>query len=191
MDQRTKPNFWTLYAEDISHDLTDRGIWAVVPYWLLPCLIVGSFVAFSIPNEFWGNKEWGASTATLSGLLAFNGILLALGWFAFAKIYEILSNTAYGEWLARKDLLGAHLLFIQFNHIVMILACVFTGGTLFLLLIEAAIWLDKIMLSLSLGTTLYSFVRAMDSTNTMNSLLWEQAEYNMQKSENFRVVSSK
>lgn len=173
MDKR--PTLAESIAASVQAEAEDKGFWAFVPYHLIACIAVGAVIGWLMPAEFWSDAKWDVSTAVFGGLLAFNGILLALGWFAFSKIYEIISNNSLGKRLTQHGLLGVHLSFIDYNHIVFVTSALLTGCCLFFVLLEVPIWADRIALGGALSLTMYSLVKAISATSTMNELVWEQA----------------
>ena len=138
-------------------------------------LSVGFASASYIPLEFWMDSKWVVSTAVFGGLLAFNGLLMVLGWFAIAKIYEILSNDSLGKMLTTHGLLGLHLSFIDIIHLVLICASLLSVLGLIATLAGLPIVVDRLLFGGGLGLTLYGLSCAFSATRMMNDLIWEQA----------------
>ncbi|NJM51598.1 MAG: hypothetical protein HC843_12620 [Sphingomonadales bacterium] len=90
-----RPSFASTLAKALSIGAKKRGIFAYIPLRLIGCVISGAIIAGFVPNSFWLNKNLGSSLAVYGGILAFNGLLLAIGWGAFSKIYEIIGTTDF------------------------------------------------------------------------------------------------
>ena len=184
-----RPSLAVSLAISLKSGAESRSFFAFVPLVLAVCLLAGTVSTIFIPSEFWSDTKWAVSTAVFSGLLAFNGMLMSLGWFAFSKIYEILANDRLGQMLTRNDLLGLHLAFIDVSHAVLICASVLSVAGLVAVLVDAPLRIDKIILVLCLGFTLYGMARAFSATKMMNDLIWEQAHLDCDRA-NLKLVDS-
>lgn len=170
-------------AESIAVSLKPRakrvGLLAYIPYIFIGCVAAGAAAGWFLPDDFWKDDKWDVSTAVYGGLLAFNGLMLALGWFAFAKMYEIISTGPMADALRRHGLLGVHLSFIDLSHFFLIFSACASGFGLVTVLIGLPVWADRIVFALAIAGTTYSLVKAVDATRTVSALVWEQAH--MQK----------
>jgi len=172
---KERPSIAVSIAMSLQAEAAEKGFWAYIPYVFGACLIAGFVSAEFVPDEFWSDERWDVSTAVFAGLLAFNGLLLSLGWFAFSKIYEILANDRLGKMLTANNLLGVHLAFIDISHLVLIAASVLSVGGLVGVLAGVPVWIDGLVFGSCLGFTLYGLARAFSATRMMNDLVWEQA----------------
>lgn len=170
-----RPSLAVALAQSLQSGAESRGMLAYVPFVFAACLALGFSGARYVPLEFWTDARWDVSTAVFAGLLAFNGLLLSLGWFAFSKIYEILANDRLGRMLTANNLLGVHLAFIDLSHLVLIAASLLSVCGLMGVLIGVSIWVDQLILGSCIGFTLYGIARAFSATRMMNDLIWEQA----------------
>lgn len=170
-----RPTLAVALATSLRAGAEHRGLWAYVPVVFIACLIAGFAAVQFVPVVFWDDRNWGVSTAVFAGLLAFNGLLMSLGWFAFSKIYEILANDRLGQMLTKNQLLGVHLAFIDVSHIVLIIASVLSGVGLVAVLADLPVWVDTTILGACIGFTLYGMARAFSATRMVNDLVWEQA----------------
>src|SRR6056297_1964834 len=159
-----RPSLAVSLALSLQAGAESRGLLAYVPYVFAACLATGFASAEFVPADFWGDARWDVSTAVFAGLLAFNGLLLSLGWFAFSKIYEILANDGLGRMLTANNLLGVHLSFIDLSHLVLIAASVLSVFGLIGVLVGIPIWVDKLVFGSCLGFTLYGLTRAFSAT---------------------------
>lgn len=121
------------------------------------------------------DDRWDVSTAVYAGVLAFNSLLMSLGWFSFSKIQEILLNESLGRMLTRHDLLGVHLAFIDLTHLILILGCLLSGSGLVTIPIGLPLLVDQCLLAATICFTVYALYRAYSATSMANTLIWEQA----------------
>ena len=170
-----RPTLPVAFATALKIRAESKGLLAYVPFVLGACLAVGFASASYIPLEFWMDSKWDVSTAVFGGLMAFNGLLMSLGWFAFSKIYEILANDSLGKMLTKYGLLGLHLSFIDITHFVLICASLLSVLGLIATLAGLPIVVDRLLFGGSLGLTLYGLSCAFSATRMMNDLIWEQA----------------
>lgn len=170
-----RPTFWGTFFRSVANSVDRRGVVALVPYWLLACLFIGGVASFSIPAEFWSNDRWDISTAVFTGVLAFNGLLLALGWGAFSKIYEILSEGSFAKFLNRNGLLNDHLFFIDFVHVALVVSSLLSGCGLFSVLVEIPLIADRITMAAVIGVTGWALIKTLSAISLMNGLIWDLA----------------
>lgn len=178
---KRRPTIAQSLAASVQIDASQRGFIAFVPYWFAISLVLGSVVAILLPVSFFTDAGWDVSTAVYAGLLAFNGLLMSLGWFAFSRIQEIISGDSIGPMLARHDLLGHHLSFIDLSHLTLIMSCCLSGAGLVSIPFRLPILADQALFGATLGFTLYSMYRSYSATNMANDLLWEQSQQKMKK----------
>ena len=172
----SRPSLAVAMAVVLRSKVERMGWLGYIPYVFGACLALGFAGAVFVPADFWSNDRWDISTAVFAGLLAFNGLLMAMGWFAFSKIYEIISGEAVGKVLTKHDLLGLHLAFIDISHLVLIASSALSVLGLVTVLTGLPPLADQGILGACLGFTLYGMVRAFSATNMMNELVWEQAQ---------------
>lgn len=172
---KRRPSYAASLASALHTDAGDRGWCAFFPIYIICSVAIGCIASFYMPDTFWSDEQWAVSVTVYGGLLAFNGLLLALGWYAFSKIYEILSDAKIGQVLYKNDLLSDHLAFIDGNHVVLILATIASGVGLLTILMPLKLGVDRIIFVAVISTTLYALYRALSSTKMMSELVWEHA----------------
>lgn len=172
---KKRPTLAVSIATSLQAGAENRGLRAYIPFWMVASAVAGYAVAFYLPAEFWSDDKWDVSTAVFAGFLAFNGLLLALGWFAFAKIYETLTGTELGAMLTRHGMLGVHLAFIDVSHFVLVFSSIASVLCLVTVLLPVPLWADRIAIGTSISLTVYGLCRAISATRMMNDLVWEQA----------------
>lgn len=178
---KNRPSLAEATAKSVQLDVEARGVVGFVPYWLMLSIIVGAVVAVILPGSFFLDARWDVSTAVYAGILAFNGLLMSLGWFSFSKIQEILLNDDVGKMLTRHDLLGIHLAFIDLTHLILIAACFLSGAGLVAIPMALPLVADQLLLASTIGMTIYALYRAYSATSVANSLIWEQAHLNIER----------
>lgn len=177
-EMKRRPSLAVSMAASLQSEAEQRGFFAYIPVVLLMCLSAGAGLAYLVPADFWTNDRWDISTAVYAGLLAFNGILMALGWFSFAKIYEILTNGPIGRMIVKHGLLGMHLAFIDITHFVLVGSSIMAVVGLISVLVDAPLWIDRSILAASLGLTGYALARGVSAASMVSELIWEQAQLN-------------
>lgn len=177
VEMRSRPSFAQSFATAFAEDAKDRGWRAYVPIYIGGSAAAGSIAAFGVPATFWYDTNWGVSAAVFGGILAFNGLLLALGWSAFSKIYEVMLTEPIGPILRRHNLLDVHLAFIDANHFVLVVAALASGTAMLVTLAVVPLFVDRMLFGLSVAMTMYSIVRALASIRMMNDLIWERAHF--------------
>jgi len=188
MDSR--PKFLGSFFRAVGDAIDRRGLRAIFPIWLVLGLVIGAAVAWYMPSIFWADERWGVATTVYTGLLAFDGLLLALGWGAFSKIYEILSTGWFAAFLRRNNLLSDHLLYVQIVHATLVVSALSSGCGLLTIFFSLPIWADKIILAGAVGLSLYALIKALSAMSMMNDLIWELAHSDRDEKGHVRPVPS-
>jgi hypothetical protein len=82
-----------------------------------------------MPKEFWPQRRDNA-TVVYAAILTMNGIILALSWGAFAKIYETISAPNFSTFLKEHGALDKFLFFVAYVHLAQLLALIASAGGL-------------------------------------------------------------
>lgn len=168
-----RPKLSETFAEGLALAAKERGSKAYFPAWLIACVALGGIASAYIPTAFWSDDKWDVSITLFGGLLAFDGLLIAVGWGAFAKIYEIIGAGEFAAFLRRNGLLNLHFLYIDLAQLSMIFSALLTGLAMVLVLTQMSIYIDRIAFALAVGTSAYSVIKAMGATQAMHELIWE------------------
>lgn len=192
-----RPKLLPSILELIKDESERRGVLALVPLALIICGMIGALTAWMIPDEFWNNERWDISTAVYAGLLTFSGLVLALGWNAFAKMYEILFRGQFGAYLYDNQLLNHYLVHISVMHFIQV-AAVFVSGVGLMTVLFSGIpnWADRIVLAVVITAISFGLKQAVDAVTAMNDLVWQSAVFerhiqNMGASNNVRPLSER
>ncbi len=170
-----RPSFAASFAKALAISAKKRGMWAYLPGQILITLSLGAAVAWFVPEKFWTDAHWSESATVYGGMLAFNALLLAVGWGAFAKIYEIIGATDFAAFLRRHDMLDLHILFVSTVHAALATASAISFGGLVSLLLPLPLSGDRVIFGLMIGSSVYSLIQAMRATTMMNDLIWDKA----------------
>lgn len=171
-----RPKFPETFAKALRISAKVRGAWAYVPHWLIACMAVGAFAAYKVPAGFWADTGWGTLATVYSGILTFDGLLLAVGWSAFSRVYEIIGSPAYSSFMRRNDILDVHLVAIDLVLICLTVSAVLAGAGLILTLCPAPVVIDSIVFAGMIGSALYSLIQTRRASGMMHDLIWERAE---------------
>lgn len=182
-----RPSFLSSYLRFASEVIEDKP-WRLFPLWLVIGAGCGFASARFMPTAFWGDDNWEVSVAVYSGFLAFNGLLLALGWSAFSKIYEIATAGDFAEFLKRNDLLRPHLFFIDHVHLTLVLAALISGTGVVTTLVSLGLVYDQVILGATIAVSINALAKAMSAIRVMNDLVWERAHYQEQERPQLRSI---
>jgi hypothetical protein len=173
-----RPSFAATYAKALVVAARKRGWWAYVPTRLLISLGLGAAAAYFVPGGaqgFWADSNWGTSATVIGGVLAFNGILLAVGWSAFAKIYDVIGSPDFSAFLKRHDMLDTHIMFVDAVHFSLAAAALISFAALIGLLLPLPELADRGLFALMVGSCVNSIAEAFSATAMMNDLIWDKA----------------
>ena len=149
----------------------------LIPYWIIGSVLVGAAVAYYLPANFWDRTKLDVSVSVLSGLLTFNGIILALCWSAFGKIYEIIGAGAFAKHLRKHNLLNHYLLFVGYCHAVQIIAIALTGFALFALWLPLQTWAIQLSVGAAVGSSIYALRQGVATSTAMQDLIWRKSGF--------------
>jgi hypothetical protein len=149
----------------------------LIPYWILASAAVGAATAYNLPTAFWDGTKLDTTVSLMSGLLTFNGIILALCWSAFAKVYEIVGAGAFCAHLRKHNLLSHYLVFVGYCHAVQVVAMSITAFGLFSFWLPLQLWFVKIVLGASVAATVYAVRQGVATSAVMQDLIWSKSEF--------------
>jgi hypothetical protein len=177
-----RPAFLPSFLELVKRESEQVGWRAVVPYVLLLLCLGAAISAYLIPDAFWDQDNWPVSTVVYTGILTFNGLIIALGWSAFGRIYDVLLTGEFGAYVAKHNLLNAYLTQITFMHVVQVLAVVASGTAIVTVLITGVpLLLARFVFGIVVALTAYAVRQAINAVSGMNDLVWQAAFYEIHK----------
>jgi hypothetical protein len=178
----TRPKFLRAFLDEVGKDVDGRGWIAVVPYLFVCSAGFSTAVAYLVPLSFWADERWDVSTAVYAGMLTFNGLVLALGWNAFGRIYDVLLRGDFGKYLMKNNLLGSYILHISYMHVFQIFAgLAAVVGLVSVLIPDVPIGVDRAVLAVSLTLTIYAIKQAFGAVAMMNDLVWQSAFFEINR----------
>ena len=168
----------------MQEDLQRYGKRKLVPWTMLACCAVGFGVALLVPKEqFWDKPE--ISVVFFTATITINGLLLALSWGSFAKIYELASAPPMASFLRRNNLLNSYIFHVDFIHIAQVCAVAWSGAALTLCVVDhlphaiapyvPLLVIQKISLAGCVAASIYAFVYALGAVRIMQDLVWHSA----------------
>ena len=171
-----RPKFLPSFLGAIQEEAELRGWWAVVPTVVLICAAAAAVVAYFMPALFWSEEKRELAVAFYSGVLVFNGLILALGWTAFSRIYDVLLRAEFGQYLMKNNLLNNYILQIEFMHAGQLSAAIAAGVALVMALLDnIPLVAERIVFGLVLMFTAYAIRQAANAVTAMNDLVWQSA----------------
>jgi hypothetical protein len=172
-----RPKFLPSYLGLLAREARESGWASLVPFGLIACLSIGAVTAYFTPSALWDSANWQVSTALFAGFLTINGLMLALGWTAFGRIYDILFRKDFVAFLVRHDHLNPYLVHINYMHFVQIASVLVSGFGLVFVLFSVSILAERIVLAAVVGVTAYAITQAIAAVNAMNDLVWQAASF--------------
>jgi hypothetical protein len=176
-----RPSFIDSWLADVREDYLRYGKRKLVPWAALACIALGVAVTTLVPKEhFWTHPE--VSVVFFTAAVTINGLLLALSWASFAKIYDIAAEPKLAAFLRRNDMLRDYIFQVDFIHATQVLALSSSGAALILCVIEhlppviegyvATLTVQKIALAATIATTVYALKYALGAVRIMQDLVW-------------------
>jgi hypothetical protein len=142
---------------------------------------LGAVAAWFLPSKFWNGDELDAVVGALGGLLTFNGIVLALCWSAFGKVYEIIGAGAFSAHLRKHNLLSHYLVFVRYCHLAQIVAITCTAFALAAVWLPLETWFLKVVVGASVASSIYAVRQGYSSSEVMQDLIWRKSEFDERK----------
>jgi hypothetical protein len=186
MDPRRRPSFLEAWLEDLQEDLRRYGRAKLVPWLAFCCAGIGAIVTVLVPpDHFWAKPE--ISVVFFTATVTINGLLLALSWGSFAKIYELASEPKLAAFLRKNNLLKSYIFHVDFIHVAQVIALAWSGTALFLCVISelpesishvvALVTLQKIALAGVVASSIYALRYAIGAVAIMQDLVWYNAYF--------------
>lgn len=176
MNER-RPTFLTSYLDSLSASVEKRGVWAVIPYWLALCVALGAVISFYIPDHFWSEEKLDVSVPVYAAFLTLNGLVLALSWSAFSRVYESLSEPNLLKVLVKHELLNGYVFYLGYVNASQIASVLSSIAGLSILILELSDHnFNRLALTLTIGTSVYAIKQASHAVTVMHDLLWQQSQ---------------
>ena len=170
-----RPKFLTSFFTAMAERAESKTLWRV---FVAPVVLgsVGAAAAYYMPVVLWTEEYWAIASTVYVGVLTLNGLILALSWNAFSRIYESISAGKFCSFLRRNNLLSKYVVTISSINACQIFAVVVSGSGLIVLLINIPyIIVDQILFGVIVFASLYSIYQASCAVGIMNDLLWQKS----------------
>jgi hypothetical protein len=192
-----RPSFFESWLDDLQDDVRRSGPKQLIPLKIVLFLIVGYCASrLAGSGEFWAKPE--QSLVFFAAIVTFNGLLLALSWGSFAKVYELASEPKLGQFLRKHQMLSTYIFHVEYIHYTQIVALSFSGLCMLLSIIDVLPYIDRevslatvreVTMALSVASTMYALSNAQGGVRMMQDLVWFAAELSDLSSEkDFSVV---
>jgi hypothetical protein len=179
-----RPSFIEAWLADLQDDVRRYGKRKLVPWAALLSCAIGIGVALLVPEEhFWVKPE--VSVVFFTAAVTINGLLLALSWGSFAKIYELASEPSMAAFLRRHNMLNTYIFHVDFIHYAQVVALSCSGIALILSVVGhlppaisgyvSLLVLQKISLATSIASSIYALKYALGAVHLMQDLVWNSA----------------
>lgn len=168
-------SFVQAWLKDLSDEVADRW-YRVIPIWICLFVFLGSVAAYFLPDEFWTSGE--SATTVYTGVLTLNGILLALSWSAFSKIYDIIGAGNFSAFLRDNKVLDSYLFAVRYVHAAQMVAL--TASIAALLVAQyhdVPINWQRVICAVMLGLGAYAIKQAAMSVGIMQDLVRYKAVF--------------
>jgi hypothetical protein len=177
-------SFIEAWLADLQDDVRRYGKRKLIPWAALLSCAMGAGVALLVPDEhFWAKPE--VSVVFFTAAVTINGLLLALSWGSFAKIYELASEPSMAAFLRRHNLLNTYIFHVDFIHYAQVVALSCSGVALILCVIGhlphaisdyvSLLFLQKASLASSVASSIYALKYALGAVHLMQDLVWNSA----------------
>lgn len=179
----SRPKFLNSLLDSWQLSLKHEGAKALIPYWILLSIGLGGALAISLPAAFWDGTKLDVTVSAISGLLTFNGIVLALCWSAFARIYEIVGAGAFAAHLRKNSLLNNYLMFVAYCHGSQVLAIFISAFAMAALWLPFEVWFVKASVGGAVATSIYAMRQGIVTSTVMQDLIWQKAGFDEQEAQ--------
>lgn len=173
----TRPTFLKSLLDSWQLSLSLGRERDLFPFWILAAIALGTSVVWFVPESFWSKGERATVISIFSAMVTFNGILLALCWSAFGKVYEIIGSGAFAAHLRKHNLLNHYLVFVGYCHFSQVLAISMTALAIFSLWLPFAPWFVRSIFVAAIASTAYAVRQGVATSTVMQDLIWEKSNF--------------
>jgi len=174
------PNFVQAWIKDLSDEVNDRW-YRIVPIWFALFFIPAGAAAYFIPVSFWVDKKGdllGNASLVYSAILTLNGIIVALSWSAFGKIYEMIGAGRFSVFLQENAVLDAYLFLVRYVQVFQMLAMISSVSALLAAQFpQVPMVAQRALLAAMLGFAAYAIKQASSAVGVMQDLVRYRAAF--------------
>jgi hypothetical protein len=187
-----RASFVSRFLEDLKEDVDRYGHHKLIPFWLIGAAGVAAVIVWILPASFWTDDLDSDRIALVAGILTFNGLVLAISWSSFSKIYEIASAQGFSTWLTQKGLLnGIHFL-VDFIHTAQVLAVL---ASFAMLLFSPATQdyprISQALFGIMICFSIYALAYGSGAVRLMQDLVYYRHQFENQRTSPVTVVQSR
>ena len=181
-----RKNFIQAWVADLSKEVDDCW-YRIIPIWFILFFGAAGVAGYFMPASFWVDAQGhlsGSSTSVYSAVLTLNGIIVALSWSAFAKIYEMIGAGHFSKFLQDNDVLEDYLFLVRYIHLAQVLTLIASALALFAAQYPQIplTWHRALLIAL-LGFGAYSIRQAAEAVGVMQDLVRYRAMFDAAQSE--------
>lgn len=173
MSNKPLPSFPPTYAKALKFAADRRGWLAYIPVAGLFAILVGVACFIMTPSAFWCPANRGNAIMVYAAILTFSGILLALGWSAFTKNFDIIGRGHLGEFLKENDILDVHLLFISITNWSLTVFSIMTFIGLISLVLCTNVIVMRVVFALMITSAFNAVARSLSLNRFIQELIWD------------------
>lgn len=160
--------FVAYFLQSTIYRFQKRGFYTLLPLRVAGCAALGWYVGSHTNSATLGEAD--VILVVYAAALTFNAILLAICWAAFAKIFDVMSENDFGTYLHRTKMDGHYGIYVEYIHLVQMIALAAVAGSIVLFVVPAPAWLSRWALGVSVGFSLYAAIWASGSVRIMRDL---------------------
>lgn len=184
MENHGRPKFLPSFFDVLSKRARKESFVSLLPWWMVGAAGLGAAGAYFVRDEFWGWDKVDISTAVYAAVLTLNGLVLALSWNAFSKIYDYISSAKFAAFLRKHDLLHGYIVYVGFVHFFQVMAVVVSSIGLMTLLMDLhSLVVERIILATIIAVSVYALKMAIGAVHVMHDLIWQKSLFDAHDAE--------
>jgi hypothetical protein len=178
MDPLKRPSFVEAWLSDLQDDYRRYGLRGLFPKWAVCFLLLGAIAGYFVPRDFGNSRE--VPIALFAGTLTLNGLMLAVSWGAFAKIFEAVAAPSFVSYLRSKGLLSRYFFIVDYIHYTQVLAVATSGLALLATCYGKGVemhFVNQLSVGAVLATTGYAIRYGIGAVRTMQDVVWYRMQF--------------
>lgn len=175
-----QPNFVQAWIKDLSDEVNDAW-YRIIPVWVLLFFGSATAAAYYMPSSFWVNRAGEVvdhATILYTAILTLNGIIVALSWSAFGKIYEMIGAGKFSAFLQKHEVLESYLFLVRYVNVAQMSALVVSMATLIAAQFpQVPLTAQRVLCALALGFGAYAIKQASTAVGVTEDLVRYRAKF--------------
>ena len=144
-----------------------------------------------VRDGFWDKSHEDGVIALYVGILVLNGLILALSWSAFSRIFESISDGEFCSYLMEGNLLNGYIFYVEYLNLTQIISLICTSVAILSfitsILSENA---DRVFFGIMITVSAYSIRTGYSAITVMNDLIWQKGIFDSHTKETRKKVVS-